>query len=452
MFIDRTSPLIAAVNRLSEHVRLPLFRNGYALLFSGITTSVLGFAYWALAARLYPAEIVGLSSALLSAMLLLSGMAQLSLNNVLIRFIPVAGSHTGRLLIYAYIASALAAVLFSILFILGVDRWAPALSFLNSNPKWQWAFVAASTGWCIFSLQDSALAGLRQTLWVPVENTVFAVLKILLLFVLAFSVKEAGIFLSWTVPVLLSLLPVNGLIFGRLLPRRAASKDEPATRPNAGQILKYIGGNYVGTLFFLVYANLLPLIVANEAGAASAAYFYLPWTISGGMQLIAINLVTSMTVEGARNERELHYYCRRVLSQSLRLLVPLVAVIFIGAPFLLNIFGSTYSAEGSALLRWLSLSAIPNLVVVLALGLARVQNRPALIAVIQGAICLLALSLTYFLLPGFSITGAGIAWTICQTVMALWVGVVVLRPLFWQSRPAADTVARSSTPSELERR
>ena len=49
-----------------------------------------------------------------------------------------------------------------------------------------------------------------------------------------------------------------------------------------------------------------------------------------------------------------------------------------------------------------------------------------------GLVCLSALALTYALLPGFGITGVGLAWMISQTVVAVWVGVWWLRPLLWQ--------------------
>jgi O-antigen/teichoic acid export membrane protein len=422
------------LSQLLAHVRLPLFRNGYALLFSGAATSALGFLYWALAARLYPPEAVGINSALLSAMMLLSGMAQLSLNNVLIRFIPVAGQHTGQLLGWSYVASTVAAIVCGVVFMVGIDVWSPALGFLNQSGGWPWAFGATIIGWSIFSLQDSALTGLRQTVWVPIENTFFAVFKIVLLVIFTTVLPTAGIFLSWTIPVLISLLPINGLIFGRLLPQRTIDSSNQTAAPTTKDILRYVGGNYIGTLFFLVYTNLLPLLVVNGTSTEDAAYFYLPWTIAAGMQLIAINMATSLTVEAALNQRELHSYGRRVLNQSLRLLVPLVAVIFIGAPWILTIFGKNYSEEGTVLLRWLSLSAIPNVVVVLALGLARVQNRPVVIATIQGLLCAIALLLTYILLPIFGITGAGIAWTLSQTAMALLIGVWLLRPLFAVTR------------------
>jgi len=81
-----------AGTRVVTHFRIPLYRNGYALLVSSATTSALGLFYWILAARRYSADTVGLGSATLSAMMLLSGISQLGLNSALVRFVPlVAG-------------------------------------------------------------------------------------------------------------------------------------------------------------------------------------------------------------------------------------------------------------------------------------------------------------------------------------------------------------------------
>lgn len=427
MAVNHETSLPWPLARLSQHAQLPLFRNGYALLLSGLTTSGLGLLYWAVAARLYPAATVGLNSALLSAMLLLSGLAQLSLNNVLVRFLPIAGPHSRRLLVYCYSASLVAALGLTLAFLIGLNVWSPALSFLNSSPLWQAAFGLAVMAWSIFALQDSALTGLRKTVWVPLENTLFAILKIILLAVFASIFASAGIFLSWTIPVLLSLIPINLLIAGWLR-RQTAPHTEGNAVLSASTLLQYAGGNYLGTIFSLIYTNLLPLLVANNAGAEAAAYFYLPWTISTGLQLIAIHMSTSMTVEAALAPDELAAYARRALGHSFRLLLPLVAVIFVGAPWILSVFGQTYSMEGTPLLRWLSLAALPNLLIVMALALARVQNRAGLIAATQLLVCVLALALTYIFLPRFGITGAGIAWTASQTIGAFVAGLIVLRP------------------------
>jgi hypothetical protein len=46
-------------SRVADHVRQPLNRTGYALIVSSTFVSAVGFVYWLLAARLYPADIVG---------------------------------------------------------------------------------------------------------------------------------------------------------------------------------------------------------------------------------------------------------------------------------------------------------------------------------------------------------------------------------------------------------
>src|SRR5687768_6815166 len=65
----------------------PLTRNGYALAVNAALTSALGLLFWVLAARLYPADEVGIGSALISSLITLSAAAQLNLGNVLVRFV-----------------------------------------------------------------------------------------------------------------------------------------------------------------------------------------------------------------------------------------------------------------------------------------------------------------------------------------------------------------------------
>src|ERR1041384_1403793 len=109
-----------SVQRLVAHARTPLFRNGYALMLSAATTSGLGMVYWMLATRYYSAEVVGLNSAMISAMLFVAGVAQLSLVSVITRFLPRAGHATGRLVGGAYALTLSVAVLAGLLFVLGV--------------------------------------------------------------------------------------------------------------------------------------------------------------------------------------------------------------------------------------------------------------------------------------------------------------------------------------------
>jgi O-antigen/teichoic acid export membrane protein len=236
-------------------------------------------------------------------------------------------------------------------------------------------------------------------------------------------------FAAWNIPVILSLPLVNFLIFRRLIQRHFQVAADRAIPLILSQIVRYSAGNYLGTLFYLASTTLLPIIVASRLGAAANAYFYIPWTIASGLQLVAFNMTTSLTVETTFDRAQLANYCRRVLKQTLRLMVPLVIVILLGANVILLLFGPVYAAEGAALLRWLSLATLPNVVVAVAISLARVKNNAGMIVLIQGTLCVLELGLSFALFPVAGITGVGIAWLVSQTLVAVVLALTVLRPI-----------------------
>src|SRR5438477_1906238 len=61
-----------------------MLNNAVSLAGTTAVTSGLGFVYWWFAARHFPAEVVGLASALVSAMMLLGNLCILGLGTLLI--------------------------------------------------------------------------------------------------------------------------------------------------------------------------------------------------------------------------------------------------------------------------------------------------------------------------------------------------------------------------------
>jgi O-antigen/teichoic acid export membrane protein len=288
-------------------------------------------------------------------------------------------------------------------------------------------FTAVVIIWSVFSLQDSVLTGLGQAQWVSLENTAVSVIKIILLIWLAQSLPGAGVLTAWLIPVVLSLLPINLLIFHRLLPRHKQTTLDQAEPLTLRPIVKYVAGNHLAALFLLAYTTLLPVIVASQAGVRANAYFYLPWMIASSLQLVALNMTTSLTVEATRNRSQLRGYGHRMFVHLMQILIPVVAIVFVGAPWILRIFGEAYAIEGTALLRWLVLALLPNAIIVLYIALARVHNRVAGIIAVQGVSCVLVLSLTFGLFDSYDITGVGIAWLASQTIVATGLLPVLLR-------------------------
>ena len=84
----------------------PFARGGLALLVNTGVTGVLGFGYWIIAARLFSTNAVGVAGALVSATTLFSGIGQLNLSNMLMRFLPKAGGKSRRLVLATYAFAA----------------------------------------------------------------------------------------------------------------------------------------------------------------------------------------------------------------------------------------------------------------------------------------------------------------------------------------------------------
>jgi O-antigen/teichoic acid export membrane protein len=398
----------------------PLLRNAYALMASSALTAILGLGYWILAARRYPAEEVGRASATIASMTLLSTIAVLNVPGSLTRYLPRAGRQAGRLVRSAYLLSGAIAGLASLVFLLGVGVWAPGFGFLRASPAMAAWFVAATVAWCIFTLQDCVLTGLRRAIWVPVENVAFGVAKMGLLAAFAAAAPGAGIFASWTIPMAAMVVPMNLLIFRVLLPRHGRT-----SRPGEPQPIRYrevgvfLAGDSAGTMAGFAATAFLPVLVVSRFGPAVNAYFYVAWTTSIVLNLLAVNMGMSLTVEGSRDGSELGAHLRVSIQRLGRLLVPAVAGGVALAPLALAMFGASYAQAGTTPLRLMLLAAVPRAVVELYLGVVRAQGRSRPIALVQAAQAALFLVLVFALLGRAGIAGIGWAFVLSNLAVAV---------------------------------
>jgi O-antigen/teichoic acid export membrane protein len=423
---------------LTRHVATPLYRDAYALVASGASTALLGVLYWTLAARLYATEQVGLGAAAIAAMMFVSGLSQLNLKSALVRFVPVAGPATARLVAGAYAAALGCGVLAGVAFVASGVLWSGAASVISSVPGAAVGFVIATLAWSGFVLQDSVLAGLRAAVWVPVENTAFAVAKIVLLVAFAGSFPDGGIFASWALPTVAVLVPVNALIFGRLIPIHARQSGGRAMPIVRRKVARFVAGDYVGSLFVELSTSLLPILVVTAAGSAENAYFYVAWLVAYALHLIASSLAISLTVEGGENPLAVAANVRRVLAHQLRLLAPLALAIAVLAPVLLIGFGEAYVRESTTSLRLLVLAAVPYAINAVFFAQARLHGRVGEVAAVQGVIAVLVLGLAWLLLPALGPEGVALGWLIAQSSVAISLLATRLRPAIIRARQSAE--------------
>jgi O-antigen/teichoic acid export membrane protein len=409
-----------------------LVRTGHLLTLSSLLTSAIGAIYWAVATRVYGPASLGRSYAAVSAMTLLASVGGLNLGNVLVRFLPNSGARAKRLVTTMYLAAAVGAAAAALGFVVLVPELSPGLSFLHS-PLIGGGFVVGSAAYSIFILQDGALTGLRRPGWVVWENALFAVLKILLVVVLAVTAARAqGILVSWIVALVAAVLVTNAFLYRRLSALAApgagaeaagagARTGEQAPTPASGltPTAGYITADYIGQLLWIAANSLPPIMVLDRLGAVDSAYYSICWSITNALYMFGINMGLAFVVESAHQRTVDRARLRHMLRHTLAVLGPCVALAFVAAPLILRIYGSAYTRGATDLLRILVLSALPNVVLVLAVSVARARMRMKVAAVVYLVQFVILIGLTVVLLPVMGVTGAGVAWFASLTVVAV---------------------------------
>ena len=166
----------------------------------------------------------------------------------------------------------------------------------------------------------------------PVGNTAFSAVKLLLLVAIAASLPTSGVFVSWVAAIAVSVLPLGWLVFRRLVPRHVELTVHTARPPTYRELGRFLAGDYTGSLFALAVVYLVPVIVASQISSADNAYFYITATIGGTVELLAINMGASLTVEGAHDPARLGRNARAALLRMARIVVPICAFLFAFAP------------------------------------------------------------------------------------------------------------------------
>lgn len=335
-----------------------LMKNAVALMISSGGTAGLGVIFWGVATHLAKPADVGRASAEVAAMVLLANLSQLSFTSTLERFLPVAGQQTRSFAVRAYTMTIGCA------FVLAIGYVAVGFghSFLPSSFGWRVVFVFAVALWTIFILQDSVLIGLRASKWVPVENILYALAKLMLLPLLIATSKGQGVFLAWSIPVALTIFVVNWFLFRHRIPEYQRREGETGKLPGVRELVVLAGAQYATLILGVASTSLVTLIILERLGAVANAYYYVPAQVAAGPLLLAGGIVRSFLVEASHEPNAVRRHARETTRALLIVVVPCVVFGIVLAPQILSVFGRSYAAHGTTLLRMMLL-ALPGLTV-----------------------------------------------------------------------------------------
>lgn len=369
-----------------------LHRQGLGLIASTGLNAALGIAFWLLAGRNAPADVVAVALAAQSWLILLAMAAQLNLGIALSRFVPPAGAAQGSLVMWSYRVSILATAAVGVgvlaLHAAGVELIAGETTSLVV------AIAVSLPLWAAFSLQDSVLIACRRSTWLPWENGLAALLRLVLVVPLAAVAGATGLFLAFVLPAIPLVALLSWLIATRLVGR-----GEPMN-PSGGVLVRYSLAGFPGSLSTMASLRLVPVVVLALSSAENAAYVGVPWSVLSLALLMLPSLSRALLTEMSTPGVDIDHVMHKVRRMLLLGLLPMCVVGALLAVPLLQLAGSGYADKGGPVLAAGLLALVPAGATEARLALLRFHGRPGSATVIQGVraavllITLVALSVT----------------------------------------------------------
>lgn len=393
--------------------------NASSLVGTTAVTCVFGFAYWWFAAQHFRPEIVGLASALISAMTLLGNFCILGLGTLLIGELPRQPGRempliSGALLVVGGVGGCIGA-----LFAIAVPYLSTNFQGMKGGPEDIILFAVGVSLTSVTLVLDQALIGLLRgglQLW---RNTLFAAIKLVALFAVSFwfsHVVGMTIYTTWIIGNVLSLVVLASMtLFKPGQMRRTYAPQWTILRNVKVVALQH----HLLNLALQAPALALPVLVTALLSATANAWFYVAWTFAGFLFFLTPALTTALYATSSAQPTTMAQRMRLTLVLAFVTTMVASGVLLLGARQILSLFGHTYAEQAALSLRLLSIAGFPLIIKDHYIAVCRVQQRIvyALSLITAGGV----LELSGAALGAYvnSLTGLTIGWIIAVSIEAL---------------------------------
>lgn len=349
-----------------------LLRNASSLAATTGITSLLGFAFWIYAARVFSTTAVGYGSAAISTMMLLGTIGMFGLDTMLIGELPNRGNRGGLTM-----AACIAAFVMS--FILGLGFALVSLAFGTHFVEVNgtvgriaiFSFGVGITGATL--VFDAATIGLMRGGLQLSRNSAFSIIKMVALPAVAVVLRDrygVGILIAWVLGTVISLLPIAIMIKrsgGRILYR--------PDWENLWHLRKLALAHNWLNLAINIPVKLIAVLVAVVVTPAANGAYYIATMISTFLFMVPQSLSTVLFAVASAAPEKFAEKLRFVIRASLVIGIPGGLVMGLGSHYILAAFGSKYAALATGPLWLLIVGYIPGLPNSLYITVARAKGR-----------------------------------------------------------------------------
>lgn len=388
------------VRRLTGHVMGDsLYRNSLFLLVNMATTTLVGFAFWVVCARLYSRTDVGYATALVGALGLAGSIASLGLNRTIVRFLGKSENKpqeiTTKLTLICLVSLVVALVMSMFLRTIGIR---------NATPITALVFVLTVVVTSAKSVFESVFIALRSASGTLIANTVANVGK-LAFPIFAVSAGMLGIFGA-------NLVAAGGAVICSLILLRGRFGISLRKAPSAS-ILQgkwpFMLGSYASDIIGGLPANVLPIIVVSKLGASQGALWYTVALLINFLLLISSTINQVMFAEISNATGSIRQPVKKALVGMYALVAPATVVVIVFAPTLLRAFNSSY-VEATHVLRVMAAFALLGVINYVAGSIVAFYKKVAFLTFANAANAALVIAYCYLFATNLEGILAGWIW------------------------------------------
>jgi O-antigen/teichoic acid export membrane protein len=412
-----------AIKKIYNHLYSDsLYRNAIYLMLSTCISSLLGFLFWIIYARIFTPNQIGIATTLIAVSLFISNISQLGFNNSLIYYLPKS-KDKNKLINATLTTSSTFALLATLVFLGGISFFSPKLLFILNYPFFIIAFIIGTIFLLLNSLSEPIFISYRSTKYIFIKNTVYSLIKISLP-ILFVAYGSLGLFNSYNISVIVTAVLAFILLYKYFNYRLTFVYSYKLLK----MLLRFSVINYFSAIMGMLQTLIIPIMIVNLISPKVAAYYYIVDLFINFLGIVPGVITQALFAEGTHEPNNIKKLILKSALLIFAILIPAIIILVLFGKYLLLAFGKQYSEEGIKFLQIVSFSAIFTSINYLITTILNIKAdlKKILFMSIFGS--LLMILLTYLFIP-YGLVGVGYGILISEAATCILYILVTIKTL-----------------------
>lgn len=417
-----------SIDNLSEKIHSdPITKNAIFIITTNLCNLAIGFFFWMLATRLYTPNDIGIISAILSSISIISIISSVGLPMALTLYLPENVKNANKMINSSLIVCIIISIMISLIFSLQIDIFAPKLKMILGNPWLIIIFVMTTMVATVSLLMGGIFVAGKRSSFHMIKENVFGIVKTVLLILLS-GLGAMGILISWSLGLVVAMIIGFFLMFKLWKYRPMATFD-----PMIKKMARFSIGNYIAGIFYNLPKFIFPIIIINLISAESAGYFFIAMTIAGLFYGIPEAIAGPFLAESSNKDKFWNNVCK-VIKFDIYLLIPGLLLLAIIGKSMLGMFNPNYAIHSFNTLLILAATSIPISLITVFNMIRNAQKRVTSAIKVDVFVAMTTITLSIPLMKILNIEGIAISYLIANTIAATVIVLKTKNPVEFASR------------------